>query len=151
MEPERRKPTGREKDEAAIKLLEKLQEQLESADASNRRRAAFNLSWLQEDGLEILRDALFGNFAVTTKNAAAYGLRKMRGRMKKMAVDILKQGLKSRDRLTREVSRNALQLLGEEVPGKPASRGQTAKGLRIKEIARKGRPRRQVNMRRTRG
>lgn len=151
MEPERRKPTGREKDEAAVKLLEKLQEQLQSSDASSRRRAAYNLSWLQEDGLEILREALFGDLAVTTKNAAAYGLRKMRGRMKKMAVGVLKQGLKGRDGPTREVSRNALQLLGEEVPGKPAPRGQTARGLRIKEIARKGRPRRQMDMRRTRG
>lgn len=151
MEPQRRKPTGREKDEAAIKLLEKLQEQLQSSDASSRRRAAFNLSWLQEDGLEILRDALIGNLPVTTKNAASYGLRKMRGRMKKIAVDVLKQGLKSHDRLTREVSRNALQLLGEEVPGRPASGKHAAKGLRIKEIAKRGRPRRQVDMRRARG
>jgi HEAT repeat protein len=150
MEPERRKPTGREKDEAAVKLLEKLREQLQSSDASSRRRAAFNLSWLQEDGLEILRGALFGSFPVTTKNAAAYGLRKMRGRMKKMAVDVLKQGLKSRDALAREVSRSALQLLGEEVPGKPAPRRQTAKGLRIREITRKGGPRRQIDIRRTR-
>jgi hypothetical protein len=150
MEPQRRKPTGREKDEAAFKLLEKLQEQLQSSDASSRRRAAFNLSWLQEDGLEVLRGALFGSFSVTTKNAAAYGLRKMRGRMKKMAVDVLKQGLKSRDGPAREVSRNALQLLGEEVPGRPPSRGQPARGLRIKEIAKRGRPRRQIDMRRTR-
>lgn len=151
MEPQRRKPTGREKDEAAIKLLEKLQEQLQSSDASSRRRAAFNLSWLQEDGLEILRDALLGNLPVTTKNAASYGLRKMRGRMKKIAVDVLKDGMNSRDRMTREVSRSALQLLGEQVPGKPAPRKPTAKGLRIREIIRKGRPRRQMDMRRTRG
>ena len=151
MEPERRKPTGREKDEAAIKLLEKLQEQLQSSDASSRRRAAFNLSWLQEDGLEILRDALLGDLPVTTKNAASYGLRKMRGRMKKVAVDVLKQGLKSHDRMTREVSRSALQILGEEVPGKPAPRRPAARGLRIREIAQKGRPRRQVDIRRTRG
>ena len=62
MESEKRILTGREKDEAAIKLLEKLKEQLRSSDASNRRRAAFNLSWMQEDGLEILKCVLYGNF-----------------------------------------------------------------------------------------
>jgi len=151
MESEKRKSSGREKDEAAVKLLEKLQEQLQSSDASSRRRAAFNLSWLQEDGLEILRDALFGDSPITTKNAASYGLRKMRGRMKKMAVGILKEGLKQRDGPTREVCRSALELLGEQVPRKSASQRQPAKGLRIREIVRKGRPRGQVGMRRARG
>ena len=96
MESETKKTTGREKDEAAVKLLEKLRDQLHSSDASNRRRAAFNLSWLQEDGLEILKDALFGSDPVTTKNAAAYGLRKMRGRMKKMALDVLARSYASK-------------------------------------------------------
>ena len=152
MESERRKLSGREKDEAAVKLLEKLQEQLHSSDASNRRRAAFNLSWLQEDGLEILQGALFGSAHITTKNAAAYGLRKMRGRMKKIALDILKQGLKHRDKSTREVSRHALKLLGEKVP-MPLnnSRRQTVKGSRIREIQRKSRPRGPVGTRRLRG
>lgn len=152
MESETRKLSGREKDEAAVKLLEKLQEQLHSSDASNRRRAAFNLSWLQEDGLEVLQRALFGNAHITTKNAAAYGLRKMRGRMKKLALDILKQGLKHRDKSTREVSRHALKLLGEKVP-MPLnnSRRQNAKGSRIREIQRKPRPRGPVGTRRLRG
>ena len=97
MESERRKPSGREKDEAAVKLLGKLQDQLHSTDASNRRRAAFNLSWMQEDGLEILKDALYGAGSVTTKNAAAYGLRKMRGRMKNLALNVLREGLKRPD------------------------------------------------------
>ena len=61
MESEKQTLTGREKDEAAIKLLKKLKEQLSSSDASNRRKAAFNLSWMQEDGLEILKEALTGN------------------------------------------------------------------------------------------
>ncbi|UCC98022.1 MAG: hypothetical protein JSW66_19505 [Phycisphaerales bacterium] len=151
MESERRKRTGREKDEAAVKLLEKLQEQLQSSDASSRRRAAFNLSWLQEDGLEILRDALFGELHVTTKNAAAYGLRKMRGRMKKMALEVLKQGLKRRDRSAREVCTNALRLLGEAVPQRASSQGRTVKSLRIKDIAKRGRPRGRVGVRRARG
>ncbi|MHC4569193.1 MAG: hypothetical protein ACYTE3_25975 [Planctomycetota bacterium] len=55
----------REKQEAAIRLLRKLGEQLQSADASTRRRAAYNLSWMQEDGLQILKGVLFGNFQVT--------------------------------------------------------------------------------------
>ena len=151
MESERRKPTGREKDEAAVKLLEKLQEQLQSPHASNRRIAAFNLSWLQEDGLEVLRDALLGDFHITTKNAAAYGLRKMRGRMKKMGLEILRQGLKRRDRATREVCTNALRLLGEGVPARLPSQGRTVRSLQIKDIPRRGTPRGRVDVRRARG
>jgi len=151
MESERRKFSGREKDEAAIRLLEKLQDQLHSSDASNRRRAAFNLSWLQEDGLEVLRDALFGDVPVTSKNAAAYGLRKMRGRMKKMAMDVLKQGLKRRDGSTREVCRHALELLGEKTPPAPASQKRAPKGPRIREIPGRNRSRGPVGVRRSRG
>jgi hypothetical protein len=148
MESEKRILTGREKDEAAIRLLEKLQEQLRSSDASNRRRAAFNLSWMQEDGLEILKGALFGNDNVTTKNAAAYGLRKMRGRMKKIALEVLNQGLKHRDSTTREVSRNALQLLGRKVPGASAPQKPVAKRTRIREISHERKPRSRMDTRR---
>lgn len=148
MESEKRILTGREKDEAAIRLLVKLQEQLRSSDASNRRRAAFNLSWMQEDGLEILKGALFGNDNVTTKNAATYGLRKMRGRMKKMALEVLNQGLKHRDSSTREVSRNALQLLGRKVPGASASQKPGAKRTRIREISHERKPRSRMDTRR---
>jgi len=148
MESEKRILTGREKDESAIRLLEKLYEQLRSSDASNRRRAAFNLSWMQEDGLEILKDALFGNDNVTTKNAATYGLRKMRGRMKKMALEALNQGLKHRDSSTREVSRNALQLLGQKVPEASVPQKQSAKRTRIKEISHERKPRPKMDARR---
>jgi hypothetical protein len=148
MESEKRILTGREKDEAAIRLLEKLQEQLRSSDASNRRRAAFNLSWMQEDGLEILKGALFGNDNVTTKNAATYGLRKMRGRMKKMALEVLNQGLKNRDSTTREVSRNALQLLGRKVPGASAPQKPAVKRTRIREISHERKPRSRMDTRR---
>jgi len=150
MESQRRKPTGREKDEAAVKLLEKLQEQLQSCDASNRRRAAFNLSWLQEDGLEVLRDALFGDLHITAKNAAAYGLRKMRGRMRKMALEILRQGLTRRDRATREVCTSALRLLGEGVPQKVSPQGRTVRSLQIRDMPGKGRPRNRMDLRRAR-
>jgi HEAT repeat protein len=148
MESEKRILMGKEKEEAAIKLLEKLREQLRSSDASNRRRAAFNLSWMQEDGLEILKEALFGNDNITTKNAAAYGLRKMRGRMRKMALEVLNQGLKHRDSSTKQVSRNALQLLGQKVPGAPAPQKPAAKRTRIREISHESRPRMRIDTRR---
>ena len=157
MESEKRILTGREKDNEAIKLLEKLQEQLRSSDASNRRRAAFNLSWMQEDGLEILKNALFGNDNVTTKNAAAYGLRKMRGRMKKVALEALNQGLKHPDSSTRQVSISALQLLGQKVPAGSAQKKPAAKKSRIREISHERKPRgrvdtrRGIGMRRSRG
>ena len=145
MQSEIRRQSGREKDEAAVKLLEKLQDQLRSSDALIRRRAAFNLSWMQEDGLEILKGALYGNLPTTTKNAAAYGLRKMRGRMKKIALDVLNQGLKRRDKSTRDICRNALQLLGHKVQNESEPREKTSRRSRIKEIQRKSRP---INRRR---
>jgi HEAT repeat protein len=148
MESERRTLSGREKDEAAIRLLEKLQDQLRSSDASNRRRAAFNLSWMQEDGLEILKNALFGNDHITTKNAAAYGLRKMGGRMKKMALEVLNEGLKHRDSSTKQVSRSALQLLGQKVPAGSTPQKQAPKKSRIREISHERRPRARIDTRR---
>jgi HEAT repeat protein len=148
MESEKRILTGREKDEAAVKLLEKLKEQLRSSDASIRRRAAFNLSWMQEDGLEILTEALTGNNQITTKNAAAYGLRKMRGRMKKMALDVLNQGLKHIDSSTRQVSISALQLLGQKVPAGSSPQKTASKKSRIREISHERRPRRGIDTRR---
>ena len=148
MESEKRILTGREKDEAAIRLLAKLKEQLRSADASNRRRAAFNLSWMQEDGLEILKEALTGSDHITTKNAAAYGLRKMHGRMKKMALEVLNQGLKHRDISTRQVSRSALQLLGQKVPGGSEPQQPATKRTRIREISHESRPRLGIDTRR---
>jgi hypothetical protein len=147
MEIEKRKPTGREKDEASIKLLEKLREQLYSQHASNRRQAAFNLSWMQEDGLEILQAALFSNVHVTTKNAAAYGLRNMRGRMKKKALEILQQGLKHLSSDTREVCKNALLRLEGKIEKKPASKGRAKKSrYEIRDIPKKGRLQRRVGM-----
>jgi len=148
MESEKRILTGREKDEAAIRLLAKLKEQLRSSDASNRRRAAFNLSWMQEDGLEILKEALTGSDHITTKNAAAYGLRKMHGRMKKLALEVLNYGLKHRDSSTRQVSRIALQLLGQKVPGGSEPQKRATKRTRIREISHESRPRLRMDPRR---
>ena len=147
---EKRELSGREKDEASIKLLRKLREQLYSSDASNRRRAAYKLSWMQEDGLDILKTVLFGDCPVPSKNAAAYGLRKMRGRMKKVALEVLEQGLKHRDNAIREICRNALQLLGRKVPKSPPHKKPPVSHLAIREIPTKRGPDRRVITRRTR-
>ena len=147
METEKRKTSGREKDESSVHLLAKLQGQLHSSNASIRRRAAFNLSWMQEDGLEILKNVLYGDYLVTSKNAAAYGLRKMHGRMKQMAMDVLKEGLKQHDGSTRDISRSALQLLGYKIPEEFLPKKNAKRKTRIKDIHRKTRPRRIVGTR----
>ena len=145
---EKKETSDREKDEASIKLLRKLREQLYSSDASNRRRAAYKLSWMQEDGLEILKDTLFGSCPVPSRNAAAYGLRKMRGRMKKAALEILEQGLKHRDNSTRGICRNALQMLGQKVPKMAAPKKPPVSHLAIRELPKKrGSGRRVINRR----
>ncbi len=145
---EKKETSGREKDEESIKLLRKLREQLYSSDASNRRRAAYKLSWMQEDGLEILKETLFGSCPVPSRNAAAYGLRKMRGRMKKAALEILEQGLKHRDNSTRGICRNALQMLGQKVPKMAAPKKPPVSHLAIRELPKKrGSGRRVINRR----
>jgi len=144
MRLEKRKPSGREKDEEAVKLLAKLREQLYSANVSIVRQSAFNLSWMQEDGLEVLTEALFGNGPRRTKGAAAYGLRKMRGRMRKLAEDALIEGLKHPDSKTAEICGNALIVLkrGKQA-GKGPSRGKPrGPRFQIKEIPDKTRQRR---------
>ncbi|MHC4692927.1 MAG: hypothetical protein ACYS67_09300 [Planctomycetota bacterium] len=152
MEIEKRKPSGREKDEASIKLLGRLREELYSQHASNRRQAAFNLSWMQEDGLDILKDALFSKAHITTKNAATYGLRKMRGRMKKMALVVLKEGLEHSSSDTREVCKSALLRLEGKMEQKPPSKSRSGKSkYEIRGIRgpRGGRQQRTVGMMRS--
>ncbi len=144
MEIEQRKPTGREKDEASIKLLNRLKGELYSQHASNRRQAAFNLSWMQEDGLEILQAALYSKANVTTKNAAAYGLRNMRGRMKKMALEVLKEGLQHSSSDTRDVCKSALLRLEGKMEKKPPSKSKAKKSkYEIRDIPRGPRGNRQ--------
>ncbi len=130
MKLEKRKPSGREKDEAAIELLNKLREKLFSDNVSTARLSAFNLSWMQEDGLDILKEVLYGDFPRTAKKAAAYGLRSMKGRMRKMAAEVLTQGLKHSDRVTRDACAKALFLMnGGQLP-KPSFRGKRQTGQR---------------------
>jgi hypothetical protein len=143
MRLDRRKPSGREKDERSLRVLEQLREKLYSEHVPTARRAAFNLSWMQEDGLDILKEALFGRAARRTKAAATYGLRKMQGRMKSMALDVLQQGLGDADRNTHLVCQHALALLSEKGDEKSRSDKVAKIGkVRIREIQRGGgRPR----------
>ena len=121
MKLRKRVPSGREKDQQAVELLEQLREKVYCDNSSVARHAAFNLSWMQEDGLEILKEALYGIANRTAKSAAAYGLRKMRGRMKKLAMAMLEEGFKSKNDGTQQVCANALRLLKEAK--KPAPQG----------------------------
>jgi len=108
-----RKPSGREKDQAAVALLAQLREKLHSEEISHARKAAFTLSWMQEDGLDILVEALFGSFPRDTKKAAAYGLRSMNGRMRKLAEETLTKGLTHPNRITKDACAKSLQLMKE--------------------------------------
>jgi len=142
MEAEKKRSSQekQENNEGSKDLLEKLREQILSSNGSIRRQAGFNLSWMQEDGLEILKAALFGNSLTTTRNAAAYGLRKMRGRMKKMALEVLQEGLEHQNSTIREVCSKALILMGEKAPQKqPGKKTARAGKLRIKEVPQKRR------------
>ncbi len=120
----------RERDPATIELLKNLRTKLFSENISYARVAAFNLSWMQEDGLTILKEAILGDYSKTVKKAAAYGLRNMRGRMKKLAIEVLEQGQQSQDTMTREACAKSLYLLVH----KPAPRPKRAPRQKIKEL-----------------
>jgi len=126
--------SDREKREAALQRLRQLREKLFSKDISTARLAGFNLSWMQEDGLAILKEALFGDYSKTTKKAAAYGLRSMHGRMKKMGAEALEQGREHSDPVTREACAKSLAILKGQLP----KRSGPGKGKRkIRSLARK--------------
>ena len=114
-----------QQDAAAVELLlAQLKEKLYIGDMSKARRAAHNLSWMQEAGFNILKDALLDKSSIGTKISAAYGLRSMRGRMKKMALEVLLQGLKSPNDNTRRVcTKTALMMTAKSKPkSKPAAK-----------------------------
>jgi hypothetical protein len=141
----KRQASGREKDEAAVKLLAKLREQLYSSNISTVRQSAFNLSWMQEDGLDILKEALLGDSPRRAKSAAAYGLRKMRGRMRKQAEDALMEGLGHSDPKTAEICRNALLVLkrGQPAGKRPFRPKDKGRKFEIKAVSNKVRQRKQ--------
>ena len=125
MKLKKREPSGREKSKEAVELLERLREKIYCDNPSAARHAAFNLSWMQEDGFEILKEALYSNANRAAKGAAAYGLRKMRGRMSKPALALLEEGLKHDNEGTRQVCERALKLEKESKEGvKQEPRGQ---------------------------
>ncbi|MEN6575615.1 MAG: hypothetical protein ABFD90_04670 [Phycisphaerales bacterium] len=141
MKLEERKPSGREKDQAAVERLAELREKLHCEDVSTARKAAFTLSWMQEDGLDIFVEALFGSFPRTTKQAAAYGLRSMNGRMRKMAEEVLTKGLTHSNRITKETCVKSLLLMKEGPAkkksgfrGRPGGGGGRPRGPRIREF-----------------
>jgi len=148
-----RKPSGREKDEAAVALLAQLRNKLHSEEISAARKAAFNLSWMQEDGLDILLEALFGSFPRDTKKAAAYGLRSMNGRMRKRAEEALTKGLAHSNRITKDACAKSLQLMKEgPAPRRPSfpRRGQRPRRPGIKEFRHHGPARNHFSPRNTR-
>ena len=114
--------SDQEKHDMAVELLKELKKKLHSDDITIARVAAHKLSWMQEDGLAILREALFGSHPRTVKKAAAYGLRSMKGRMKKLAWEVLEGGLKHHNTTTKAVCEKALFLMKGGVPEKGGSR-----------------------------
>lgn len=127
MNTEKQNQTERVRDEQTIAQLKDLSQKLFSGDINKARLAAHQLSWMQEDGFTILKLALFGRYPRDTKKAAAYGLRSMKGRMKKVAIELLQEGLRDRDRTTKAASKKALQLMKilppERRPQKPKPQG----------------------------
>ncbi|MBW7990305.1 MAG: hypothetical protein FVQ84_09865 [Planctomycetes bacterium] len=111
MKSDETKSSEKERDAAAVEQLRQLTRKLCSNDITIARLAAHNLSWMQEDGLAIFTETLMGNYSRTTKKAAAYGLRSMKGRMKKLALEVLEQGLRHRDRTTKAACVKALSLI----------------------------------------
>jgi hypothetical protein len=152
MKLEKRKPSGREKDEEAIKLLEQLREKLYVDDISAARRAAFNLSWKQEDGLDILKEALFSDSPRTAKIAAVYGLRNMQGRMKKPSLALLEQGLKHHKTDIRNACSHALSLISQGTREKSPPEKKTKSGrFEIREVRGRRPSKGQIRTRRMHG
>ncbi|MCP4456191.1 MAG: hypothetical protein GY809_32435 [Planctomycetes bacterium] len=139
----KRKLSGREKDEAAIELLVTLREQLHSTNTTVARQTAFNLSWLQEDGFDILKEALFLTKSKRTKNAATYGLRKMRGRMSKPGLSLIEQGAEGDDPVTAEICKSALDVYhNRHKPRRPVPQKRRTSRIEIREVPPRGSRRR---------
>lgn len=124
----------RQRDAATIELLRNLRAKLLSENISVARVAAYNLSWLQEDGLALLKEALLGDYSKTTKKASAYGLRNMKGRMKTLAIEVLEQGQQHADRTTREACAKSLYLLYNKPAPKKKFQGKKMSRQKIMDI-----------------
>ena len=90
--------------------------------------------------MDILKEALLSKSPRRTKGAAAYGLRKMRGRMRTQAEEVLIEGLKHPDSKTAEICGNALIVLKRgKIPAKSFKRRNPKQPrFNIKEIPSKG-------------
>lgn len=141
MKLKKRQISGREKDEDSIRLLARLREKLYSENPSVARRAAFNLSWMQEDGLDILKETLFSGATRKAKSAAAYGLRRMHGRMQKAALKVFNEGIEYTNNDTRKVCQTALSQLDKQAQEKSLPE------IRIREIPRKTKSRKRAPQR----
>ena len=149
MSDEKTGVSDQEQHAAAVELLEKLKKKLHSGNITIARVAAHKLSWMQEDGLAILREALFGSHPRTVKKAAAYGMRSMKGRMKKLAMEVLEDGLKHRNPTTKAVCEKALFLMKGGVPKKSAPRSRSnSSRRRIGEARNRNRARGRSTVRR---
>lgn len=138
---EQKSTPKRQNDEESIKALKELTKKLCTNDITIARLAAYNLSWMQEDGLAILANILNGDFTRTSKKAAAYGLRSMKGRMRKLAIEVLQKGLKSRDRTTKAACIKALSLMNKgSAPKDNSDKKNQAGKHRIQEIRKKPEP-----------
>jgi hypothetical protein len=117
------------------KRLNSLKEQLYKGNVSRARKAAHVLSYMQEDGLAILKEVLFDNNPKSLKTAAAYGLRSMRGRMKTLGLEAIKEGLLTHNHRTRETCKKTLLFLcsREQATSKPAVK--PPQKIKIKEIS----------------
>jgi hypothetical protein len=138
MNTENQNQPERVRDAATIAKLKDLSQKLFSDDINKARLAAHELSWMQEDGFTLLKLGLFGRYSRNTKKAAAYGLRNMKGRMRKMAVELLTEGLKDRDRTSKAACKKALQLMGilpKDAPRSQRPRPQRPSGnRRVQEL-----------------
>jgi U3 small nucleolar ribonucleoprotein component len=132
-------------DEESAKALEQLGRKLRSDNSSIARKTAYNLSWLQEDGLEVLKKALFTSNSRRTKHASAYGMRSMRGRMKKQALEVLEEGLRHSNSIVRDICNEAMRIMKGQGQAKSVT-GKSQQGVSkvaIRSIPRKkrgGRP-----------
>ena len=127
-------PSDQEKHEAAVALLRRLKDKMHTGDITSARKAAYQLSWMQEDGLDILKAALFSGSPKTAKKAAAYGLRSMRGRMKKLATEVLKEGSEHHNRIVKDACTKALLIMEGKFVPTPRPRGRASRGnVRIRE------------------
>jgi uncharacterized membrane-anchored protein YjiN (DUF445 family) len=150
MKDEMAELSDQEKHDAAVELLKELKKKLYSDDITTARLAAHKLSWMQEDGLAMLRSALFGSHPKTVKKAAAYGLRSMRGRMRKLASQVLEEGSQRSNLTTKAACEKALFLMKGGIPEKSRSNSKSnSNRMRIREMRNKDRARRRFTERRT--